>query len=70
MLHGDRPSNGVLTLKPGLSDECKRLMRSMLEVETFKRPSTADILESFWVKSYNSGLTISISPKIKTETAT
>lgn len=50
MLHNDLPKNGQFFIKHGISDECKSIMKSMLETETFKRPTTAEILSCSWVK--------------------
>ncbi|CAD8170966.1 unnamed protein product [Paramecium pentaurelia] len=60
MLHNDLPKNGQFFIKHGISEECKQLMKQMLEVETYKRPSTSEVLSSSWVKKFqrNNGLTI------------
>ncbi|CAD8085251.1 unnamed protein product [Paramecium sonneborni] len=60
MLHNDLPKNGKIIIKHGISEECKQLIKQMLEVETYKRPSTQEVLSSSWVKKFsrNNGLTI------------
>ncbi|CAD8180312.1 unnamed protein product [Paramecium pentaurelia] len=60
MLHNDLPKNGQILIKNGISEECKQLIKLMLEVDTSKRPSATEILSSSWIQRYqrNNRLTI------------
>ncbi|CAD8082823.1 unnamed protein product [Paramecium sonneborni] len=60
MLHNDFPQNGLIFIRNGISKECKSLMKQMLEVDTYKRPSTSEVLSSQWVKKFqrNNGLIV------------
>ncbi|CAK63641.1 unnamed protein product (macronuclear) [Paramecium tetraurelia] len=51
-LHNDLPKNGQFFLKQGISEECKQLMKQMLEVDMAKRPSAEEILSSPWIQKF------------------
>lgn len=61
MLHNDFPKIGSLFFKFGISDECKLLVKSMLENDPNRRPTTAEILISPWVRRFHRYKDLSIN---------
>ncbi|CAD8087441.1 unnamed protein product [Paramecium primaurelia] len=61
MLHNDFPKIGQLFFKFGISDECKLLVKQMLENDPNRRPTTAEILISPWVRRFHRYKELSIN---------
>lgn len=61
MLHNDFPKIGSLFFKFGISDECKLLIKKMLENDPYRRPTTTEILISPWFRKYNRYKELSIN---------